>query len=63
MRSYLKSMRSKKLMAKHVFNAHFVGPRISWKREQAQAKKGPCGPIKGAKMKQSSSPKRSQQEA
>ena len=50
-------------MAKHVFNAHFVGPRISWKREQAQAKKGPCGPIKGVEMKQSSSPKRSQQEA
>ena len=63
MRSYLMPMRSKKLMAKHVFNAHFVGPRISWKREQAQAKKGPCGPIKGVEMKQSSSPKRSQQEA
>ena len=27
MRSYLKHMRSKKLMAKHVFNAHFVGLR------------------------------------
>ena len=27
MRSYLKHMRSKKLMAKHVFNTHFVGPR------------------------------------
>ena len=63
MRSYLMPMRSKKLMAKHVFNAHFVGPRISWKREQAQAKKGPCGPNKGVEMKQSSSPKRSQQEA
>ena len=63
MRSYLKLMRSKKLMAKHVFNAHFVGPRISWRREQAQAKKGPCGPTKGSKMKQSYSPKRSQQEA
>ena len=63
MRSYLKLMRSKKLMAKHVFNAHFVGPRISWRREQAQAKKGPCGPTKGSEMKQSSSPKRSQQEA
>ena len=48
-------------MAKHVFvfNAHFVGPRISWSREQAQAKKRPCGPTKSAKMEQSSSPKRS----
>ena len=45
-------------MAKHVFNAHFVGSRISWSREQAQAKKGPCGPTKSAKMEQSSSPKR-----
>ena len=35
-------------MAKHVFNAHFVGPRISWSREQAQAKKGPCDPTKSA---------------
>ena len=41
----------------------FVGPRISWSREQAQANKGPCGPTKGAEMKQSSSLKRSQQEA
>ena len=57
-------MRSKKkLMAKHVFNAHFVGPRISWSKEQAQAKKGPCGPTKSAEMEQSSSPKWSQQEA
>ena len=63
MRSYLNPMRSKKSMAKHVFNAHFVGSRILWRREQAQAKKGPCGPTKGAEMKQSSSPKRSQQEA
>ena len=63
MRSYLKTMRSKKPMAKHVFNAHFVGPRNSWKREQAQAKKGPCGATKGVEMKQSFSPKRSQQEA
>ena len=63
MRSYLKPMRSKKPKAKHVFNAHFVGPKISWRREQAQAKKGPYGPTKGAKMKQSSNPKRSQQEA
>ena len=48
-------------MAKHVFvfNAHFVGPRISWSREQAQAKKRPCGPTKSAKMEQNSSPKRS----
>ena len=45
-------------MVKHVFNAHFVGPRISWSREQAQAKKGPCGPAKGAEMKKSSSPKK-----
>ena len=58
MRSYLKLMRSKKLMAKHVFNAHFVGPRILWSREQAQTKK-----TKSAEMEQSSSPKRSQQEA
>ena len=49
-------------MAKHVFNAHFVGPKISWKREQAQAKKGPYGLTKGAEMKQSSNPKRSQKE-
>ena len=46
-------------MANHVFNAHFVGSRISWKREQAQAKKRPCGPTKNAKMEESSSPKRS----
>ena len=46
-------------MAKHVFNAHFVGPRISWSREQAQAKKGPCGLTKSDEMEQSSSPKRS----
>ena len=46
-------------MAKHVFNAHFVGPRISWSGEQAQAKKGPCGPTKSAEMEQSSNPKRS----
>ena len=52
-------MRSKKPMGKHIFNAHFVGPRISWSREQAQAKKGPCGPTKSAKMEQSFSPKRS----
>ena len=56
-------MRSKKPTAKHVFNAHFVDLRISWRREQAQVKKGPCGPTKGAEMEQSSSPKRSQQEA
>ena len=30
---------------------------------KAQVKKGPCGPTKGAEMKQNSSPKRSQQEA
>ena len=42
-------MRSKKPMAKH---AHFVGPRISWSREHAQAKKGPCGLTKGAEMEQ-----------
>ena len=46
-------------MAKHVFNAHFVGPRISGSREQAQAKKGPCDPTKSAEMEQSSSLKRS----
>ena len=46
-------------MTKHVFSAHFVGPRISWSREQAQAKKWPCGPNKSAEMEQSSSPKRS----
>ena len=46
-------------MAKHVFNAHFVGPRISWRREQAQAKKRPCGPTKSVEMEQSSSLKRS----
>ena len=40
-------------MAKHVFNAHFVGPRIFWIREQAQAKIGPSGPTKSAKMEQS----------
>ena len=45
-------------MAKHVFNAHFVGPRISWSKEKAQAKKGPCGPTKSAEMEQNSSPKR-----
>ena len=50
MRSYLKPIRSKKPRAKHVFNANFVGPRISWSREQAQAKKGPCGPTKSAEM-------------
>ena len=50
-------MRSKKPMANHVFNAHFVGSRISWKREQAQAKKRPCGPTKSAEIEQSSSPK------
>ena len=37
-------------MAKHVFNAHFVGPRILWRREQAQANKGPCGPTKSVEM-------------
>ena len=46
-------------MAKHVFNAHFIGLRILWSRKQAQAKKGPCDPIKSAEMEQSSSPKRS----
>ena len=46
-------------MAKHVFNAHFVGLRISWSREQAQAKKGLCGPTKSAEMEKSSNPKRS----
>ena len=46
-------------MAMDVFNAHFVGPRISWSREQAQAKKGPCGPTKSVEMEQSSNPKRS----
>ena len=46
-------------MAKHVFNAHFVGSRISRSREQAQAKNGPCGPTKSAEMEKSSSPKRS----
>ena len=50
-------------MTKHVFNAHFVGSRISWSREQAQAKKGPCGPTKSAKMEKSSSLKGPQQEA
>ena len=50
-------------MAKHIFNTYFVGPRISWSREQAQAKKGSCGPTKGAEMEQSSNPKRSQQGA
>ena len=50
-------------MTKHVFNAHFVGSRISWSREQTQAKKGPCGTTKGVEMKQSFSPKKSQQEA
>ena len=52
-------MGSKIPMAKHVFNAHFVGLRISWSREQAQAKKGSCDPTKSAEMEQSSSPKRS----
>ena len=33
-------------------------PRISWSREQVQAKKGPCGLTKSAKMEQSSSPKK-----
>ena len=33
-------------------------PRISWNREQAQAKKGSCGPTKSAEMEQSSSPKK-----
>ena len=46
-------------MAKNVFNAHFVGLRVSWSREQAQTKKGPCGPTKSAEMEQSSSPKSS----
>ena len=49
----MRSLKKKKNMAKHVFNAPFVGPRISWSREQAQAKKGPCGPTKSAKMEQS----------
>ena len=56
-------MRSKKPMAKHVFNAQFIGPRMSLSREQAQAKKGPCGPTKSAEIEQRSSLKRSQQEA
>ena len=44
-------MRSKrKLMAKHVFNAHFVGTRISRSREQAQAKKGSCGHVAQLKV-------------
>ena len=46
-------------MAKHVFNAHFVDLRISWRREQAQVKKGPCGPTESAEMEQSYSLKRS----
>ena len=46
-------------MAKHICNTYFVGPRISWSREQAQAKKRPCGPTKSVEMEQSSSPKRS----
>ena len=46
-------------MAKQVFNAHFVGPRISWSREKAQATKGPCDPTKSVEMEQSFSPKRS----
>ena len=46
-------------MAKHIFNTYFVGPRISWSKEQAQTKKGLCGPTKSAEMEQSSSPKRS----
>ena len=46
-------------MGKYVFNAQFVGPRISWSREQAQVKKGPCGPTKSAEMEKSSSPKSS----
>ena len=50
---------SKKSMVKHVFNAHFVCPIISWSRKQAQAKKGSCGPTKSAEMEQSSNPKRS----
>ena len=50
-------------MPKHVFNAHFIGPRISLSKKQAQAKKGPCGPTKSAEMEQSFSPKRFQQEA
>ena len=52
-------MRSKKPMAKQVFNAHFVGLRISWSKEQAQAKKGPCDPTKSAEMEQSFNTKRS----
>ena len=39
-------MRSKKLMARHIFNAHFVGPRISWIREQAQAEEGQVAQLK-----------------
>ena len=46
-------------MGKHIFNTYFVGPRISWSKEQAQTKKGLCGPTKSAEMEQSSSPKRS----
>ena len=56
--SQLKPTRNKKPRAKHVFNAHFVGSRISLSREQAQAKKGLCGPTKSAEMKQSSSLKK-----
>ena len=46
-------------MVKQVFNAHFIGPRISWSREKAQAKKGTCDSTKSAEMEQSFSPKRS----
>ena len=46
-------------MAKHVFNAHFVGLRISWSKEQSQAKKGPRGPTKSPEMEKNFSPKRS----
>ena len=57
----MRSKKKKKFMAKHVFNAHFVGPRISWSREQAQAKKGPCDLTKSAKMEQSPTQKGPQQ--
>ena len=48
-------------MAMDVFNAHFVGPRISWSREQAQEKKRPRGSTKSAEMEQSPAQKGTQQ--
>ena len=50
-------------MAKQVFNAHFVGPRISWSREKAKAKKGPCDQLKVLKWSKVSAQKGPQQEA